>query len=84
MDSDLLIQKYKILLDDLYLLKEQLTTLQNSNTELVSSLKSGLLLDKKIFQEEIIVTQTRVIHEIIHELSDTIIPNVQNKFQIDG
>lgn len=79
MIDDITRQKYNILKNQLYTIKNKLSTLNEYNEELYSLLKESVLLDNNIFNEELLSSINNEIKEISIELINNIIPLINTK-----
>ena len=80
MGEDLLLKaKYQQLRNELYSIKNQLNGLQTLADDVTNALKSSLLIDNKVVDEELFNTAKKDLNSVSNELSGTVIPLVNNK-----
>ena len=79
MNDELLRQKYVVLKTNLYNLKDKLTRLNLIYDELNLAIKSMLLVDNSILNEDDFINICIVNNDIKHEISNVIIPMLDEK-----
>lgn len=72
-------QKYKILSDKLYIIRDGISELSDSYDMLKNTMKEVLLIDREILSEDIINKIQSDNNKIYDELVNGIIPRINNK-----
>lgn len=72
-------QKYKILSDKLYIIRDDISELSDSYDMLKNTMKEVLLIDREILSEDIINKIQSDNNKIYDELVNGIIPRINNK-----
>ena len=79
MEDEILRQKYRILREKLYVIRNKMNDLVEIHNKTYNNLREAIIIDNKIFKEDSFFENKKVEQHILNELNSTIIPNVNNK-----
>ena len=79
MNEDILKSKYFFLKEQLYIVKNKLEDLEGTLEMLQASMNNALLIDKKIVDEEIFLSNRKKISAIKQQIVSELIPMINNK-----
>ena len=79
MNEDILKSKYFFLKEQLYIVKNKLEDLEGTFEMLQASMNNALLIDKKIVDEEIFLSNRKKISAIKQQIVSELIPMINNK-----
>ena len=79
MNEDILKSKYFFLKEQLYIVKNKLEDLEGTLEMLQASMNNALLIDKKIVDEEIFLSNRKKISAIKQQIVSELIPMINNR-----
>lgn len=79
MNDDVIKQKYFNLMSDVNTIKAELMELQDIYTNLYIFMNEGILINDKVYNNDIFLSLTSDIDSIENEIVNVVIPSINNK-----